>query len=1278
MEALTLTGIVTTAWTVLDSLGLNPVSLGQKEVSKQATEYVKNLLVTKPSYKNRLASVMGDLLDEYRAEYQVKSADRQFYFFQSDFLWQTALTYELFEQSAPLVPEDFPNLPHLIRPTVQELADFSVRLRAAMKADAELEKRFIEESYKAAAFHFALTGTQQLAELLARPDALSASIVHSVLDTIEREELATYKPTTAHRQLQNLEAVATRFLSADHILLARLYYLLGRTNQETAKYDQAEGYFIRAHKLQPGHLPYAEEAARAFARLDQPDQAREVLAQIQALHPLSPVAAAVQLALHPREEFDAHYAAVPAHIKQTDPFKLTAIQLLVDGTARGSALTEKVLQPDLNPYQPNARLTPENRRLQVTLAVMVVEYVVQKLPPFITLHEPPAPLDSAALRGALRVLQQYTDLLEPTEKAPFITHHYFMRGIAGWLLTGTATEYAGLHQRFAGLSAEERLRYGQQLIFTLYQAGEDEAALAALALMDTRKLPELGVLRYEVLRRLKRPRAETRAALGQYLEELGPLDDFTYVRLLIYLDHCETADEQLAFVDERLRRQQLAPGLPALLAQAHALTADPERHDESRELAQAARELLTPETPTVYRHEVATVYHRLNAFDEAGEVLEGWPGYPQALDKGAEWLRLTNQYHRGTDSAGLRDDLQAWRLRYGIHSEFCIWEIQLAELLHDWKRMLEVVEAATGHVQDASGLRWAKLLALHKLKRREKLEAELESIVHNPTGLHRRHLFNVASLAAHIGRVAWAQQLVYPLASRKEDMVARGKFFQLSLGQHGPEPAPDFTHAEVGRTVQYSVDGVAQPRLALTDEAVHGGFNTFAQELVGKEKGRKYTLPHPATGRSLTVEILEINDAYDGLFKEILEAARQKSPDLPFEPLDLEGGEDIEQLNAAFSKALGAEGAARQLRNQQLFAEYEAGQTTFSGLAVGVFHHNALEAYHVLTAQDQPDVPGFVVPPRGLFSTVVIDPDELFILDWTSLPLLYQLSKEFALTLPARLGISLHIVEYLEQKVQELQRSKPVEMTVEVIGTSVRPHFYPPEMHERHICYLQELLAWIETHCTIRIVAEKLDVLRQTKLQAGDHEVHMQYLVDTAFLAAPPAVLLVSDDTTFLQMSLRPGNVISTEVFLGAVFPTEYEATLLPKLLDLHYVGLTFNEQTLLREFKQAGGQFSGRALQSLKSLPRQLLMEPGSVQEVMNFVREVYLMATLLPEQKSRATVTVLTACLSHLALNAGLKSLLRQLLTLKFMLLQDRLAAVLADLEQAWEIRRSSSSQR
>lgn len=1277
MEAVTTAVIVTSAWSFLDSIGLNPISLAQKEAGKRVTDYVKNLITTKPTYKNRLAAIIEQLLVEYRAEYQAVAGDRRFYFFQSTFLWETALTYELFEQDSPLRPEDFPALPNMRPPTAEQLTEFSARVRAAMKADKELEKRFLEENYKSITVHFALSAQGQLqevlahtTELLARPDAQSIGLINAVLDAIERDDLAAYKPVTAQRQLHNLERVITRYLSGEHALVARLYFLLGRAHQEMGEVVQADRFMVRAYLRQLDNLLYAEEAARAYVNQKQLPEAQAVLEKIERLDPLNAPAAAVRLALGKPEEFDHNLRTVPEFIAQDERFKLMALSLLVDGTASGAVVASRLLEADLRSYQPSTHLTPENRRFQATLALFVIERGLRQMSPVIVLNDAPLRLDNADMKAAHKVLQQYTDLLQATEKSPVLTHYHFVRGVAGWLLLADISEYDELRRRFPSLPVAERQRYANQFVFALYQAKEYEAVLEIIALLDTRAIPEVGFLRYYTLRQLKRPKEEARAALGQHLDEIEHLDDFVFFRALIYLEHCDSVADRLVFVEKSIQRQQVPGGLPALVLQAQALVADPHQQEEVRRMVDEANALLRADTDTVYRQALANLYHELKDYEATAAVLEGWPGYPQSLEQGAEWLRLTNQYHRRSDSAALREELRAWRLRYGIFTEFCIWEIQLAEMLHDWPRMLEVVEAATGHVTDASGLRWAKLLALYKSKRSHELQTELEDILQNPAMLRRRHLFNVASMAAHIGHLEWAQHLLYPHASRRDDMVARGKYIQLALNQsHNSPPPPEYDQAALNTVVHYTVNGKPQRRIALTPETMDGGLSVWAKELLDKEKGKKYVMRHPSTGRDLTIELLEITDLYTGLFRDILDDVKAGDPELPFEQIEFGDGE-IEQLHAALSSAMGAEGVARQVQNRQLFAEYESGQTTFSALAVAVFRGNPLEAYQVLTEQSQPDVPGLVVSPRSLFVGLEINPENLFILDWTSLPLLHRLSKQLGIMPRTKLGISLHVVEFLEQKLQEMRRSQPIEMTVEIIGDIVRPHFYPPEMHERHIAYLVELLAWIETHCTTRIVAEKLDALRQASLGEGAHEEHTQYMVDTAFLAAAPDTMLVSDDSTFLQLSLRPGNTISTEAFLLALYPEEFETIIQPKLLDFHYLGLTISSTLLLQEFKIAGGQFTGRALQCLKCLPRQMLSELGSIADMIVVLREIYLMGSLLPAQKSRAATIILTACFTHLPLNQSILTLLKQFISLKFMLLPEPMRAVLKDLEQAWQI--------
>jgi hypothetical protein len=381
-------------------------------------------------------------------------------------------------------------------------------------------------------------------------------------------------------------------------------------------------------------------------------------------------------------------------------------------------------------------------------------------------------------------------------------------------------------------------------------------------------------------------------------------------------------------------------------------------------------------------------------------------------------------------------------------------------------------------------------------------------------------------------------------------------------------------------------------------------------------------------------------------------------------------------VHAALIEAAGAEGAARQQHNRQLFTEYESGETTFTSLTAAIFNDNGLLAYHVLTSQQWPNAPGMVVPPRLLFTQVEIDATNLFILDWTSLPLLHQLDTHLALSPKTKLGISLHIVESLQQQLLELQRSAPEEIIAEVVGNHVRPHFYGPEVHEQRVTYLTELLAWIAAHCETRIVSEKLDIVRELQFRGSDPEGHLRCLLDTAFLAAPAGAMAVSDDAALLGFSFRPGNVVSTEVFLQVLYPDEFASVIVPKLLDLHYLGLTLSGDIILREFTQAGGQFTGRALQCLKNLPQQAVRESGTIHDIVTVLRDLYLMGSLLPAQKSRAAVTLLAACLQHAALTRHLHTLIRKLLIVKFHLLPDYQRTILADFEQAWQVAQATQA--
>jgi hypothetical protein len=632
--------------------------------------------------------------------------------------------------------------------------------------------------------------------------------------------------------------------------------------------------------------------------------------------------------------------------------------------------------------------------------------------------------------------------------------------------------------------------------------------------------------------------------------------------------------------------------------------------------------------------ELARLLQLLKEYTQSAEVLAGCAAAPGIQHSGIEFIRLRNQYHLYQDSAELRAGLRTWRQQRGIYPEFCNWEVHLAHLLLDWERILEVTDQVKDKVTATSGVYSTYLFALYRLGRSAELQVALEEVVEQPSLLTGEQLLQAAGLAMQEGHVEIALQLAYPLASHREDVQARSRY--LALMTHCPAGRPQPIEVGLGSSVRYRVNGRQQARLTITEQSLASGSNPLVQKLLGRQVGESFTHLHPLNRRSLHVEVVSITDCYTGLFQEITEEIGQHEAAMPFQSVNF--GSDtptLAEMNQTFRELLGEEQKQTQARVDQARAAYAAGDTTFIQLAASLHSGSGLETYHWLTS-GRDDSPGLQVLPGWFYPPIADLQQQPIMLDWTSLPPLFTLARQYELPLPASLWVSHHLLEELREQVREKRRSKPVEISIEVVDGEVRPHFYPPEMHARQLTYLTDLLAWVEANCQTRLVGEKLDVLRQLKDKTVGSllEQPLATVVDTAFLVGhTPAGVVVTDDATLLQISLSMGGrALSVEAFLKVCYPAQYLPTLLPELLDRHYIGVQVEAPTLLREFVQAGHEFSGRAQRALRNAVQQVQYHPDRWRTLAHFARELYLLPGLSAARKLEAGSFALALGLYHM----------------------------------------------
>ncbi len=1141
----------------------------------------------------------------------------------------------------------------------------------------------LEDSTKIAELHTAVVGpgalvetaqhtTQQLTEVLAllqaatQPAAASAD-VEAVLNIAE-QFIRQYNPRTALQLLTQLGEHLEHRHSENAVLNARYEYLIGAAHRECGEVKLARPHALRAYRLQPHNRRYVADAALAEAGQGNLEQAQTIAKRLLDTTPEHPVAQAVLVFCQGATQLVAALAQVPTEVAQTPAFRLALLDLLelIDSTT-----ATLVLGSDLSEFPCPPALTFETERYWITVAQVIVQLDVgSAVYKNFSFAPPAAGQVPARLRQAYDVLTQYAQCLAGTEKRVLGGNALFVRGLAGYYLTGQASEFDDYKAIFFQQPVALQQRFGSWWANLLARWDSPAAVLAVLDVLDSETDANVDYLRFLQQRALKLT-DDARASLDRDLSRAPVIETTFYTRATLYLlVFCATTEEREAFVDLCQSRGQLTQELPARLLRAATLQANKERQAEMVQLIDECDALSQQQPDQQYTLDVAELYYLAEEYEKSMATLRR---LPPASDPHVgfitERLYINNLHGLNKGSDELRQRLKDWRLNRPAELNYCFWELEIAELLNDTVQLLEVAEYAHTAFPDDGRLYWKYLYALHLLGMTERLRPEIERIVEHPSLLGRPQLFNVAAVAKQAGWHRLALDVLYPLACDRQDIQARDKFIHLALLSGDEVPVPP-TVAAIGTTVVFTLDGQPRPPLSLTAAAVEGGQHPFASQLIGLRPGDTFTVPNALGSRKRHGVVQSLLDAHTALFQDILRQAEEQDGDFSIRTLKFKSG-SFEELERVLIQQFGTDEQDRQDAIRELLAECAVGESGFSAVARGVCSGNGLEAYQLLTSSQSA---GFFVAPLAWYEQVELRPELSYVLDWSSLPLFYQLHQAGLLALPTSLWVAAQVPEFLQELIAEKERLPASRMSLSISKSAVQGIPYSDNYKQDELNFLHQLLAWVRQHCQWRLVPEKLDVLREAAREeknwlTDDEHDYFAGVMDALFLADQADTLLISDDMVFNELLRRKGAVISTEKYLRTFAVEQYNAAILPILLQSRYVGLAIDTETLMRLFVSVGGSFSGVALQYLESLPLLVRDNPRELLRIHQFLVQLYLMKSLAPAQKSVAAVVVYVHALRYLNLVPELQAIVKNLIRRLFNLIPIHQRQVLQDFDLAWQ---------
>ena len=97
---------------------------------------------------------------------------------------------------------------------------------------------------------------------------------------------------------------------------------------------------------------------------------------------------------------------------------------------------------------------------------------------------------------------------------------------------------------------------------------------------------------------------------------------------------------------------------------------------------------------------------------------------------------------------------------------------------------------------------------------------------------------------------------------------------------------------------------------------------------------------------------------------------------------------------------------------------------------------------------------------------------------------------------------------------------------------------YPEDYKQKRLTLFDKLLAWVKTHCEVRISRYKLTLIGHAlrdERELGKHDNHFsRFFMDTLFLSATPneRVVLISDDLGYYRFFHGHTNLVNTEDYL--------------------------------------------------------------------------------------------------------------------------------------------------
>ncbi len=457
---------------------------------------------------------------------------------------------------------------------------------------------------------------------------------------------------------------------------------------------------------------------------------------------------------------------------------------------------------------------------------------------------------------------------------------------------------------------------------------------------------------------------------------------------------------------------------------------------------------------------------------------------------------------------------------------------------------------------------------------------------------------------------------MYNLASNKSNIEARKYYLGISH-LFGQDYFKKYEVVEKGAWVRYSIDIEKVEEIKIEkDTGLH-------KEFLGRKLGDKFIKENKLTGLINTIEIIDIYNDELQLSYDIQKEIQNPLNELGFASFQVP--EKIEDFEELLVEQFGMQGSQEKKIREKHLNDYYTYQLGFTEIVRVVFRNNPIDAYLFLTNGKENM---FTTLPSSMTKEIRAKESSKFALDISSLMLFFNLEKELDFKFINKFSISFILKEWIGLLLTEEKNSRESPLSLQITDKGIRRFYNHEDYKKNRIEFFESLLIWIHNNCETDLVEEKLDITYKLDEKMNDFDYPMKVFVDNMHLSMREDFNLISSNSALLLFQIRSNlhhNIVNPEKYLLKFFPEKCNTEFYRYLLKANYIGITINLDTLKNEFYAmlvGNENYFNRCLDNLNySRHGNSLI----VNVISKFLKELYLINSILVEQKNRYTFEVL-----------------------------------------------------